>query len=233
MEDPSRFITDPEACPYLPGRQWQLEFWYRFSVRPQEHEVELAGGARRFGCAYFRPVCEGCRECIPIRVPVNRFEPSRSQRRVLRRNGDVDLVVAEPKIDAERLDLYRRFHEEKSVVRGWPRKDVDPLEYLESFVQNAVQTHEFRYSLGGKLIAIAYVDESSSALSSQYAFYDPEFEQRSLGTFDVLKEVAVAQERAKDYLYLGYLVRDCLSMEYKARFRPFELLVDGEWTQAS
>ena len=229
MEESSRFVTDADSCPYLPDRQWQLEFWYRFAVSPNEHEAELARGARRFGCAYFRPVCDGCRECTPVRVPVRDFEPSRSQRRVLRRNQDVELAVGEPGIDAERLDLYRRFHEQKAVLRGWPRKDVDALEYLESFVQNAVLTHEFRYSMAGKLVAVAYVDESSRALSSQYAFYDPDFEDRSLGTYDVLKEISVAQERGKDYLYLGYYVRDCSSMEYKARFRPHEMLVDGEW----
>ncbi len=164
---------------------------------------------------------------------MSKFAPSKSQRRVLRANRDVSLEIGEPMVDAERLDLHFRFHLEKHLTLGWPEPQTSPMDYLASFVMNSVPTHEFRYRLGGSLVAIAYVDEGSRALSSQYAFYDPEFSARSLGTFDILQEIETARRWKKKYLHLGYYVRGCRSMAYKAAFRPHEILVDGEWQQAS
>jgi arginine-tRNA-protein transferase len=101
--------------------------------------------------------------------------------------------------------------------------------YFASFIDNPVLTHEFRYRLDGLLIGIAYVDESPDALNSIFAYHSPEYSRRSLGTFDILSEIEGAASRGKSYLYLGYYVAGCPSMEYKTDFRPYELLVDGNW----
>jgi arginine-tRNA-protein transferase len=226
----AELITDPSGCAYLPGRESRLELRLVGDLTGQEHDAELAAGVRRFGRTLFRPRCAGCRECVPIRVPVAAFRPSRSQRRVLRRNLDVAVEIGEPCVDLERLDLHRRFHEERERRRGWlaPRTDVE--EYAAGFLDNAVPTLELRYRLGGRLIGIAYVDESPRALNSVYAFHDPDLSRRSLGTFDVLVEIEEARRRGKEHLYLGFLVEGCTSMEYKSCFRPCEVLLEGAWT---
>ena len=229
MLEHAQFVTEPERCPYLPDRDWQLEVRYVSFVSPAEHGLELARGVRRFGHSYFRPVCDSCQACVPLRVPVKSFKPSRSQRRVLRRNSDISVEIGEPAIDDERLDLYHRFHLDRHLRLDWPAPRVDPDEYRQSFLENPVLTHEFRFRLADRLIAIAYVDESSDALSSQYGFHAPELAKRSLGTFDVLTEIKAARELQKEHVYLGFYVNGCRSMEYKTAFRPYELYREGRW----
>jgi arginine-tRNA-protein transferase len=225
-----QLLTGPRPCAYLPGRDARLEVRLVGNLTGREHDAELASGVRRFGRTLFRPRCEGCRECVPLRVPVAAFRPSKSQRRVLRRNLDVTLEIGEPDVDAERLDLHRRFHQERERRRGWPRSSMDVEEYAAGFLDNAVPALEFRYRLGGRLVAIAYADESPRALNSVYAFHDPELSRRSLGTLDVLVEIEEARRRGKEHLYLGFHVKGCTSMEYKSCFRPCEVLLEGAWT---
>jgi arginine-tRNA-protein transferase len=134
-------------------------------------------------------------------------------------------------VNEERLDLYHRFHEDRHRRRGWPAPSIDPLEYFGAFADNAVSTLEFRYRLHGRLVAVAYVDESPEALNSIYAFSDPGLARRSLGTNDVLLEIEAARARGKEHLYLGYTVAGCPSMAYKRLFRPHEILRDGRWVR--
>ncbi|HZN59798.1 MAG TPA: arginyltransferase [Planctomycetota bacterium] len=225
----SHFLTDAKTCAYLRDRPSRLEVVLMSRITPREHEILLDRGVRHFGRSYFRAACAGCRECVSVRVPVAKFQPSRSQRRVLAKNRDVELEVGEPKVDDERMDLHRRFHAERAQRRGWDASEIDREEYISTFIENAVQVLEFRYRLAGRLIAIAYVDDCPGAYNSIFGFWDPAFPRRSLGTFDVLQEIAEASRRGKEHLYLGYHVRGCKSLEYKTSFRPHELLLDGKW----
>lgn len=225
----AEFFTDPETCPYLHDRPSRLEVRLAVELTPTEHSAELASGVRHFGRSYFRPACSGCSECVSLRVPVCTFRPSKSQRRVLRKNQDVELELGEPTFDAERIDLYRRFHGDRERRRGWLPSPMDFEGYFSSFIDNPVLTHEFRYRLDGRLVGIAYVDESPDSLNSIFAYHSPEYSRRSLGTFDILSEIEVAASRDKSYLYLGYYVAGCSSMKYKRDFRPYELLVEGSW----
>jgi len=227
----AQLVTDPRDCVYLPGRESRLEVRLVGDLTGEEQDRELSGGVRRFGRTLFRPTCSGCNECVPIRVPVAGFRPSKSQRRVLRRNLDIAVEVGEPDVDLERLHLHRRFHEERERRRGWASSAMNLEEYVDSFLDNAVPTLECRYRLGGKRVAVAYVDESPRALNSVYAFHEPELSRRGLGTFDVLVEIEEARRRGKEHLYLGFLVEGCISMEYKRSFRPCEVLVGGKWVQ--
>lgn len=223
------FITDPETCPYLHDRPSRQRVRAVDDIDGQEYARLLASGWRRFGRILFQPTCGSCRECVPIRVLAARFSPSRSQRRILRRNEDVRLDIGEPMVDRERLELYHRFHRDRSARRGWPYRAIGPSEYEETFVGNAVRTLEFRYFLDERLIAIAYVGEAADALNSIYAFSDPDLPRRSLGNFDVLCEILAARERKLPYVYLGFWVAQCPSMAYKAAFGPHQLLRDGAW----
>ena len=228
-----RLVTDAESCPYLPERTQQLELASLASISPQEYDEALAEGRRRFADTLFRPVCPACHKCIPVRVPVATFQPSKSQRRVRRRNADIELEVGMPAISDDRLALYAEFHKNRHRRRGWPAPHMDAYEYFFTFLDNVVPTLEFRYRLAGRLVGIAYVDESPLAFNSIYAFFAPDLGRRSLGTHDILVEIDEARRHGKDYLYLGYFVAGCLSMEYKAMFRPSERLLGGEWTRVS
>ncbi|HVR74176.1 MAG TPA: arginyltransferase [Planctomycetota bacterium] len=229
MRTHAGFATDTVTCPYLHDRPSRLEVRIAAQLSPAEHGEELAAGVRHFGRYYFRPICPGCKECISLRVLVRHFRPSKSQRRTLRRNEDVQLEIGVPSVDEERLQLYRKFHAEREAIRGWSSSHMDLEEYVATFVDNPVLTHEFRYRINGRLVAVAYVDESPGALSSITAFHDPDHSRRGLGTFDVLREIQTAHSLGKEHLYLGYHIAGCPSMEYKRTFRPHELLVDGTW----
>jgi arginine-tRNA-protein transferase len=229
MVSNGQFHTELKTCPYLHDRPSRLEVHLVAALRPVEHGALLSAGVRHFGRSYFRPACPDCSRCVSIRVPVRRFRPSRSQRRVLARNRDVTVEIGEPGVDEDRLDLYRRFHAERERRRDWAPSEMDFEEYVSSFVDNPITTLELRYRIEGRLVAIAYADESPAALNSIFGFWDPDCFRRGLGTFDVLVEIGEALARGKEHLYLGYHVLGCPSLEYKKGFRPCEILVGGRW----
>lgn len=231
MIELAQLDTEPEACPYLPGRQARTRYRLVSELQPREYDEKLSQGWRLFGSILFSPNCSGCSECLSIRVPVERFSPSRSQRRVLRRNRDLSLEVGGPKLDGERLDLYTRHHADRETRRGWPAASMGFEEYYETFCLNAVETIEFCYRLDDRLVAVAYVGEAQESLNSIYAFTDPALARRSLGVYDVLCEIEEARRLSKSYLYLGYYVSGCKSMEYKASYRPHQVLGSEGWRE--
>jgi arginyl-tRNA--protein-N-Asp/Glu arginylyltransferase len=193
-------------------------------VSPEELDHLLARGWRRFGPAYFRPRCQACSECVPLRIPVADFEASRSQRRVWRSATGFGLRIGRPQVDERRLDLYRRWHAMQSASRGWPDEEISPDEYAHQFAFPHPSVREFAYYDQDRLIAVGIVDETPHALSAVYTYHDPDYRKHSLGTFSVLFQLEVARSLGKEWLYLGYRVRGCPSSEYKARFRPHEIL---------
>ena len=120
MIELAQLDTEPEACPYLPGREARTRYCLVSELLPREYDEKLSRGWRRFGSILFSPRCDACSECLSIRIPVQRFSPSKSQRRVLRKNRDLSLEVDVPRLDEERLDLYTRHHADREIRRGWP-----------------------------------------------------------------------------------------------------------------
>ncbi len=225
----ARHLTEPEPCPYLHDRPSRMELRVVAAMDPSAHLHLLRSGFRRFGMVVFRPVCEGCAACVPLRVDVRRFRPSPSQRRVARRNRDVRVEIGPPQVDPERIELHRAFHRERSVRVGWAPQEITEEEYSRTFLDNTVRTLELCYRVGGLLAAVAYVDVGPEALNSIYCFHHPELHRRSLGTFDVLMEISLARRLGIPHLYLGYHIAACRSMAYKAAFRPAEVRVGGAW----
>jgi len=232
MESVFRFIAPSSRCGYLPQQTWQLEYEQVAAIIPAEYLERMRDGWRRFGDMLFRPQCPRCTACQSIRVLVERFRPSRSQRRTRRLNkGTVELRIGTPSVSRDKLDLYDRYHAFQSEEKGWPAHDPkDADEYARSFVANPFATQEWCYYLGGRLIGVGYVDDLPGALSAIYFFHDPEERERSLGTWNVLSVIEEARCRRIPHVYLGYYVAGCRSMAYKARFAPNEVRgADGVW----
>jgi arginine-tRNA-protein transferase len=196
-----------------------------------EYQARLLQGWRRFGRSFFHPVCKTCRRCLSLRVPVATFRPDRSQRRATKANDDVDLIVGEPELTEAKLVLYDRYHDFQAEDKSWPAHGPkDPREYASSFLDNPFPTEEWCYYVGGRLIGVGYVDVLPTAMSAIYFFYDPDERHRSLGTYNVLRIIESAAARRIPHVYLGYFVEGCRSLEYKARFKPNEVLrPDGSW----
>jgi leucyl-tRNA---protein transferase len=223
-----RLISPPSACSYLPDQLCQLEYDVAYTVTPDEYMERMDDGWRRIGRAVFRPACPSCRMCQSLRVPVDAFRPNRSQQRAWKANADeVTVDIGAPRLNAERVELYRRFHTYQAGAKQWPMPEP---ENLVALADNPFDTEEWSYRLGDRLIAIGYVDALAGGLSAIYFYYDPDERHRSLGTFNVLSVIASARSRRLRYAYLGYYVEGCRSLAYKARFKPNEVRgADGDW----
>ena len=217
---------EEHPCPYLPGREAREEGFMADSFPPELYHDFMNHGFRRSGLILYRPACENCSECRPIRVPADRFTPSKSQRRVVRKNEDVDVKIAAPRITREKLRICGKYIQ--SHHRSSP---PDSSQGLKRFLyQSPVMTLEFEYRVRGRLVAVGITDVCYRSLSSVYVFYDPECSSRSLGTFSAMREVLFCREHSIPYYYLGFYVAQCPSMNYKARFRPHEILsASGNW----
>lgn len=216
------------SCPYLPGRLSQLTFSVGLPS-PTELDALLARGYRRLGYVFYVPSCPGCRECVPLRVLVDQFTPSRSQRRLLRRFGPLyEVRELRPQFKPEHFALYARHARQVS-------SDNDPgppSGFRTAFVESAVTTHFFEFRIKGVLAGVSVLDEGARAVSSVYAFWDPDLARYSPGTFSALWELEWAKRQNKTYYHLGYWVRECPRMRYKSAFRPHELYdwTSGSWT---
>jgi arginyl-tRNA--protein-N-Asp/Glu arginylyltransferase len=226
---PPTFLSPPSSCGYLRDRVWQLRYEVSPDIRAEGYMVRLRDGWRRFGPVLFRSECPSCQMCQSLRVVVGSFRPNQSQRRAWRRNArEVIVTIGSPSISPEKLALLDRFHQHGYESKGWPYA-ADPD--LEMFVLNPFRTEEWCYHLGDRLVGVGYVDALPEGLSAIYFFHDPEEHHRSLGTFNILMMIEAAGRRGLPHVYLGYYVEGCRSMEYKARFRPNEVLHgNGMWT---
>lgn len=211
---------------------WQLEYVEFAELNNTEYLELINRGWRRFGYTIFRPVCSSCRACQSIRVPVARFKPNRSQKRVLKANqGQVTLTIGEPVIDAERISLYVRHHAHRSETRQWTaRSDDDAVNSLMNFLYSPTPVQEWAFRLGDELVAIMYIDELPDGFSGIYFYHAPEHRERSLGNYMCLSLIAEAARRGLPHIYFGYYVAGCISMEYKAAFKPNQILnQEGVW----
>jgi len=224
-------VVDEHPCPYLPGRTAQTRAFAAASFPPDLYHRFMDANFRRAGSVFYQPICHGCRECMAIRIPVDAFRPSKSQRRCRRRNQDLGMEVGEPCATDEKYELYRRY-----VAARHATPVPEDREGFEGFLYTSpVQTVEVCYREGGgRLLAVGICDGCSHSLSSVYFYYDPaESRRRSLGTFGVLYEIELTRQMHLAHYYLGYWVAGCRAMRYKADFRPCEVLhADGVWREA-
>ena len=241
MESLFRYVAPPSQCGYLPSERWSLEYEMVANLSAQEYAERLEEGWRRFGAMMFRPQCPACQACQSLRVDTARFRPNRSQRRAWKANvDDIEVRIGPPTAAREKLRLYDRFHAFQTDSKGWPEhppKDVSS--YRESFVHNPAFTEEWCYYLrsstkgesdSSHLVGVGYVDRMRSSMSAIYFFYDPAVRARSLGTFNVLCLLDQCRRRGLPWLYLGYYVKGCRSLEYKGNFRPNQVRnTEGAW----
>ncbi len=231
MRTTFRFLAPDDRCGYLPDQMARMEYERVAELTAVEYAERMMAGWRRFGHTLFRPRCSSCQACQSLRVDVVKFRPNRSQRRVRKMNeGAVALEIGEPRISWSRLDLYRRFHAERAERRGWNDREEDPISYHDSFVSNPFPTEEWAFRIDGCLVGLGLVDALPVGLSAIYFVHDPDQHHRGLGTWNILCLIEEARRRGLPHLYLGYWVADCLSLSYKASFRPHEILgIDGLW----
>ncbi|SDW57386.1 arginyltransferase [Marinobacter mobilis] len=222
------FATPPHDCSYLSGREATTMFVDpRADINKRLYSQLTSLGFRRSGSHYYRPHCEACAACIPVRIDTEHFEHDRNQRRVLSRNADLTCTLAPGRFTEEYYDLYQRY-----IVQRHADGDMYPpsREQFTSFlVEGATDTWFLEIRSTGRLIGLAVVDALEDGLSAIYTVFDPDEEKRSLGTFAVLWQIEEVRRRGASYLYLGYWIKACRKMNYKTRFHPIEALIEGRW----
>lgn len=232
------FLTAPTPCPYLPGREERKVFAHLpLSDGPTVNDSLTQVGFRRSQNIAYRPACETCRACQSARAPAGEYVLSRSERKVLNRNDDLERHLVEAEATLEQFELLRRYllarHAEGGMAEmTWP-------DYVAMVEDTAVRTHLIEYRRKsvdrgpGDLVACVLVDVLADGLSLVYSFYEPEETRRSLGSFIILDHIVQAQQSGLPYVYLGYWVPGSEKMAYKARFSPLEILKPGGWSLMS
>ncbi len=220
-----RAVETPRPCTYLEDEVASLEHRVLLDVGADEYDAMLARGWRRFGPDYFRPACAACDQCEPTRIVLADLAPTRSQRRALARTAHLEVEVGVPTIDAERLHLYRRWHATREVSREWAPSRMDARLYRLEFAFPHPCAREVSYREHGRLVGVGICDETPTAWSAVYFYFDPSCARMSLGIANVLRTCAIAKARGARWVYLGYHVARCRSLAYKAGFSPQEILV--------
>ncbi|MGZ3418151.1 MAG: arginyltransferase [Polyangiales bacterium] len=219
-----RFVEPERDCVYLPDRQARLETFLMLDVSPEELEVMLGHGYRRFGPSYFRPACRSCDACDSLRIPVATFAPKESQRRAAKKCARYRREVSAPVVDDQRLELYRKWHRNREHERGWEENPIDAQGYAIQLAFPHPAASEVTFWDGEELVGVGLWDETPHASSAVFFFSDPDRSRDSLGVANVVLGIEAAKAAGKEHVYLGYRVEGCASLAYKSRFGPHEQL---------
>jgi leucyl-tRNA---protein transferase len=218
-----------QRCPYLQDRVARMPL--RLPARPldrRELDERLEAGDRRQGFVLYRTACPQCVSCEPIRIPAAGYVLTRSQRRIVQR-GDQGLkvLVGPPIVNDRRVAIYNAHKSSRGLNDGQPPIDDDG--YRDFLVSTCCESFELSYYLEGELVGVAIVDRGERSLSAVYCCYDPAVSRFGIGTYSILKQLELCRSWSLDYLYLGLYIAECDAMLYKARYRPHQRLIDGEW----
>lgn len=219
-----------QRCPYLEGRIARMPLYRQLRrLTLEETDGRFASAERRVGTCLYRTACPTCRECVGIRVPVDTFEPSRSQRRVARRwEGHARVEIGRASYDYDKLAMFNAHKRERGLMSE-DDGEMSPLGYTSWLVQSCFHTVEMRYFYDDVLVGIGVVDLGRTSASSVYFYFDPEHSKLSPGVFSAMYEIDFCRRTGRDHLYLGLYVSDCRHLKYKEDYRPHEVLVDGAW----
>lgn len=227
----SLYLSQEHRCAYLPDKSASI-IYFDPSVKADVpiYQWLVDRGFRRSGNHIYRPACPSCHACVPLRLPVEKFQPSRSQRRCWKRNTLNIQVIGRPaEFDQEQFDLYQRYAKARHGDDNMA--DFGPDEYMDFLSSSWSETLFFEFRIHSRLVAVAVSDLLPDGLSSTYTFFDPDLSHLGLGIFSLLWQIEQTQKRGLKWLYPGYWIKECRKMNYKDKFRPIEIWSNNQWNR--
>jgi len=219
------FVEENKECSYFEDKICDIRYKYMENCTAEEQIQMLERGWRRFGNMHFVPECKNCNECKTIRIDIEKFKFSKSQKRVLNKHKNTKVYVQKPTVTHEHIDLFNKYHRFMSEKKNWNENNIDIQDYNNSYVNGAHNFgKEILYFHEDELIGVALCDILKDGMSAIYCYYDHDYEHLSVGQFSILAQISIAKQNKIPYLYLGYWIKDHFSMGYKERYKPFEIL---------
>lgn len=222
------YASTPHDCSYLDNKLTTSLF-----VNPDhlpDHETYcylIKHGYRRSGNYIYKPACQDCHACIPLRLPVNAFKLKRSQKRCINKNKDLRIHITEDTFKESHYQLYRAYTDARHPSGGMD--NATPDEYISAMASQWCDTRFVEFYDADKLIAVAVIDGVDNGTSAVYTFFDPGYQQRSLGAYAILWTIEWTKQAGLHWYYLGYWIMNCEKMRYKNQYTPIEAFIDGKW----
>ena len=225
------FSTLETNCVYQSNKRMKMQYKYIKNPLLSINSKLIENGWRRFGNYFSKPICKRCSDCLSLKIDVKNFKFSKSQRRVFKKNRDTKVLIRKPSITKEHLELYEKYHLYMKQKKGWDYIPITPENYKDLYMEGAsFYGKEVLYFIDGNLVGVDLIDFLENGISAIYFFYDPDYSKYSLGKFSLLKEIEFAKKLDLDWIYLGYAVENCDSLNYKFEYKPYKVLQpDNSW----
>jgi leucyl-tRNA---protein transferase len=226
------FLTQEHPCGYLEGEHAQSVFVHlSYPLTTSIYARLIEQGFRRSGDEIYAPRCPHCSACIPVRLPVEKFKPSRNQKRCINKNISTQAIVKPAVFEQAHYDMYLRYqairHSDGSMA------NANPDDYLNFLSSSWCDTRFVEFSINNELAGVAVIDQFEHAWSAVYTFFEPKFSSYSLGVYAVLWQIEQAYLQQKDFLYLGFWIKACKKMAYKTDYQPIQTFIDNQWIEMS
>ncbi|PPC91112.1 MAG: arginyltransferase [Methylotenera sp.] len=228
------YVTTGYTCGYLPNKMAQsLIAAPQHLVDAKVYSGLIQQGFRRSGKFSYRPHCENCQECIPVRIILDQFSPNRSQKRAFKQHNNLTTAILPVGFHEEHYALYASYqrarHSEEKIQDETAPQENDVEQYQSFLCQSNVESVMVEFRENEQLKMVSVIDIVRDGISAVYTFYETKDTATSYGTYNVLWQTLWAKELGLPYLYLGYWIRDSKKMAYKQNYQPLEKLIDGEW----
>lgn len=222
------YLTAPYPCSYLPGTEARSQVATpSFLISTAVYSELVRHGFRRSGTFTYRPRCDACHQCVPVRVVADDFQPTRSQRRCCKQHNNLNATIHALQDKPEYFELYSRYQEARHRDGGMD--EDSPEQYRNFLLQSHVDTLLVEFREKHVLRMVSVIDVLQDGLSAVYTFYDPDVPQASFGTYNVLWQIELCRKLQLPYLYLGYWIAGSRKMAYKAKFQPQQGLKNNVW----